>query len=1665
MPQITNTFLKSKMNKDLDARILPNGEYRDAQNLQISRSQGAEVGEFENVLGNTELKYLYTGRAGSTYYGKIIGQFTDPPNSNIYIFSAGYSGDGRCPRDLKVYADPCGVVDQTVIQIFDAAGNQLNPATIGIEVGMMLWGDNWDSQPSGAGGQEVDPIVTNVSGVAPNYYVTLSQPVSFAATPGCPGPGTPPGDTINIGYTNTIHRYNVDNDTLTLLVRGSFLNFHQDYRMYATNMIEDLLFWTDNRNQPRRINVNLANPLDLISPIHYLNEDQISVAQYYPYNTPLVLHQVIQECTGGNQAVAPAKGYELTMTDITGIQIGDIVTGFPNQGPQELWNVISIDPGVLPAGRVIIYNNFRDGSAGQVPGTYAGTTVNITFSNTTMRNEFERKLTRGFDSSIVGAATYAAYTDVTFTYNYDNQTSEPSAQPTPRVGDYITSEEAEITGSGTGRITVDDKVVIQQVTSITPGTSVVLQLTKSIDTLVGSSAMTVSANPNYNVDFTGDPDLVEKKFIRFSYRFKYENNEYSLAAPYTQLCFIPKHDGYFGGGKNDALQDQVNAYDSSIIEWFTNKIDTVSLKIPLPPDNNATAADAIDSLINNYKVKEIEILYKESDALSTKILENIQVDNTLSAFVETIPTGIITTNQWYYNFDYKSIKPYRTFPTSEQNRVWDNVPLKALGQEITGNRVIYGNFLQKHTPPNSLDYEVINGNKDLDYDNYAQYPNHSVKQNRNYQVGWVLSDRYGRASSVVLSSNDDKPNVNGSTIYIPYKNWSEVDDPINDVTTYKWLGNALRVKLNNGITQITNNTITGEPGLYKSESDTTCDGITILGGGNGHVVGDILGFGYPPGPGGLGSGLTAEVVSETAGVITGLQVVDRGTGYANGQTLFQTSTTGGGTAAVVETIVYPANPTGWQSYKLVVKQQEQEYYNIYLPGYVNGYPVREAVDRGRVAFAVLLGDNINKVPRDLNEVGPLQTEFSASVRLFGRVNNPNINNLQKAGAGTYYYENREYAWNTQYFPGRINDESVTVGNVGSGGLELANSPFSNLNTSAGAFLNPTDPAANDGKVPWGRPGEYQNFYNVQQNPLATGLKIGAEESQPQLTQPNNPELNTLGAKVTKDSIPAAALTTGCMYPYLAVSETEAVESQLEIFYESSTSGNLVDLNRQVISDYGGVSGTTTNFGAFLEDDAVGTNVITAFSFTDSAGNILTLQGLPTITQVIDGNGVDVTGIFTIVETVPATYDDFDIKTNQLFWYGAETVTKSNLFKISFQTVYDDGVNPVFVDNLNNQITIQLNNIAPTIGGFTPAYGPDAGAEQVCSKPGGSSGYDTTTSGIWGQFTNGKNGSADITNDTQELCYELTVTPPGGTATFSIDQSGNVTKTGGTVVNGTYTFDLTLTDAAASCVTSPGSLSVTCSYDIVVGTPPVNQVLCFGPTAQLTNSANLDTSCLLGTGYPLEVFFGASRFVNSGIVGNAGALIGSGTQTILSTIDTAIGAGPNGYGVTSSNSLNLRYYNAFNEASSFGAFPWTCGLPPVTPAFTTGELVQGVFAIEAILSKTAFASPDNTYTTNFTILYRATAADPWQLATAAPSSPTNPGVAVGNYNLLTVVGTGASSASLTYHFAATGEYAVRNNGVRSVGCTACSTCARFEVNFYDATFGATAAPCVDCVGPL
>ena len=55
-----------------------------------------------------------------------------------------------------------------------------------------------------------------------------------------------------------------------------------------------------------------------------------------------------------------------------------------------------------------------------------------------------------------------------------------------------------------------------------------------------------------------------------------------------------------------------------------------------------------------------------------------------------------------FEYEYESKKPYKVLPEADLLRTYDKVPVKALSQEIISNRVVYGNFQDKHTPPASL---------------------------------------------------------------------------------------------------------------------------------------------------------------------------------------------------------------------------------------------------------------------------------------------------------------------------------------------------------------------------------------------------------------------------------------------------------------------------------------------------------------------------------------------------------------------------------------------------------------------------------------------------------------------------------------------------------------------------------------------------------------------------------------------------------------------------------------------------------------------------------------------------------------------------------------------------------------------------------------------------
>ena len=96
MPEIKNQFTGGKMNKDLDERLVPKGEYRDAMNIQVSTSEGSDVGAVQNILGNTPgCTYNPTSTNPLVQNNPIqpgsytVGSISDEKNDSLYWLIAG----------------------------------------------------------------------------------------------------------------------------------------------------------------------------------------------------------------------------------------------------------------------------------------------------------------------------------------------------------------------------------------------------------------------------------------------------------------------------------------------------------------------------------------------------------------------------------------------------------------------------------------------------------------------------------------------------------------------------------------------------------------------------------------------------------------------------------------------------------------------------------------------------------------------------------------------------------------------------------------------------------------------------------------------------------------------------------------------------------------------------------------------------------------------------------------------------------------------------------------------------------------------------------------------------------------------------------------------------------------------------------------------------------------------------------------------------------------------------------------------------------------------------------------------------------------------------------------------------------------------------------------
>lgn len=81
--KIQNNFLQAKINKDLDERLVPNGQLVDAENFMVTSEDGGNAGVGKGVLGNFKVTSLNIPGAVT------IGSASDDANNRVFYFIKG----------------------------------------------------------------------------------------------------------------------------------------------------------------------------------------------------------------------------------------------------------------------------------------------------------------------------------------------------------------------------------------------------------------------------------------------------------------------------------------------------------------------------------------------------------------------------------------------------------------------------------------------------------------------------------------------------------------------------------------------------------------------------------------------------------------------------------------------------------------------------------------------------------------------------------------------------------------------------------------------------------------------------------------------------------------------------------------------------------------------------------------------------------------------------------------------------------------------------------------------------------------------------------------------------------------------------------------------------------------------------------------------------------------------------------------------------------------------------------------------------------------------------------------------------------------------------------------------------------------------------------------
>jgi hypothetical protein len=243
-----------------------------------------------------------------------------------------------------------------------------------------------------------------------------------------------------------------------------------------------------------------------------------------------------------------------------------------------------------------------------------------------------------------------------------------------------------------------------------------------------------------------DPNNIEDKFVYFSTRYKYSDNEYSAMSPLSSVAFNPK-----------ALNVDVQTGEN---KGMLNEFNQVEVTLET----------------GNQFVKEIQLLVWESRTLNVKIVETLNKEE----------LNILDNST--YSFFFMNNKTYAALPSDQVTRLFDNVPLKALAQDIIGSRLVMGNYTQFRDLIGYNTNDFIDVNYTVGYisDPVSPSPKQTWRSDRDYEIGIAYLDDYGRMTTVLTSvdgtaTSSTPGNNQSNSVYISPNNSSTANSLIVNI--------------------------------------------------------------------------------------------------------------------------------------------------------------------------------------------------------------------------------------------------------------------------------------------------------------------------------------------------------------------------------------------------------------------------------------------------------------------------------------------------------------------------------------------------------------------------------------------------------------------------------------------------------------------------------------------------------------------------------------------------------------------------------------------------------------------------------------------------------------------------------------------------------------------